>query len=68
MLTITGMHCASCKTLLEDIGADTKGVSAAVADVEEGTLTVTHGDTVDWSALAEEIEADGIYRVTNIPK
>lgn len=62
-LTIKGMHCASCKEVIEDVVKEAKGVTDCVVDVAKGTAAVTFEGTVDWNALKKEIEGLGSYKV-----
>ncbi|HSD12651.1 MAG TPA: heavy metal-associated domain-containing protein [Patescibacteria group bacterium] len=60
-LKITGMHCASCKTLIEDVCGDVKGVRSASVDPKTGLATIEHDDALDPAALVNEIRGLGDY-------
>lgn len=64
VLTIKGMHCVSCKALIEDVAKETKGVTGCVVDVAKGNATITYEGSVDWNALKKEIEGLDSYKVT----
>ncbi len=63
MLTITGMHCASCKELIEDVCADIPGVTSCDVDVAEETATIEHDGTVSFETVKRAIEELGDYHV-----
>ncbi len=60
-LKITGMHCASCKALIEDVCGEVKGVRSCTVDPDTGIATVDHDETLDPALLAKEIRALGDY-------
>jgi copper chaperone CopZ len=62
-IKITGMHCASCKTLIEEVCREAAGVTACDVDLAGGTGTIEHDDRFDLPALAKEINALGGYSV-----
>ena len=65
-LKITGMHCASCKTLIEDVCKDVSGVQSCEVDMASSLATVEHDDTLDVEKLKQEIAALGEYRVEQV--
>ncbi|MCC6563750.1 heavy-metal-associated domain-containing protein [Candidatus Uhrbacteria bacterium] len=56
---ITGMHCASCKALIEDACLDIPGVSSCRVDLATNVATVEHD--ADAALLKDEIAKLG-YR------
>ncbi len=60
---ITGMHCASCKVLIEDVVQELSGVSRCEVDPTTGMATVTHDGTLDTESLKKEIEGLGEYKI-----
>ena len=62
-LKIQGMHCSSCKMLIEDVCKDTPGVQECSVDFETGRATITHDDTTDTARLKKEIEGLGEYKI-----
>lgn len=60
-LTITGMHCASCKALIEDVCTDVTGVRSCAVDRDAGTASVEHDDSLDPAVLVDEIRNLGDY-------
>ncbi|MBI4457932.1 heavy-metal-associated domain-containing protein [Candidatus Uhrbacteria bacterium] len=62
-LIITGMHCASCKALIEDVCSEIAGVRSCSVDVAKGEAVVEHDESVAPSLLAKEIEGLGKYGV-----
>lgn len=61
ILTLTGMHCDSCKRLIESVYADMPGVSSCEVNVTDRIAVVEHDATVQPEAIAEEINALGTY-------
>ena len=62
-LTVTGMHCASCKALIEDVCMEIAGVKSCSVDVAKGEAIIEHDESVGPSLLAREIEGLGVYRI-----
>jgi len=62
ILNIKGMHCESCKLLIEDVCKDVKGVTSCAVDFKKGTAVVEHDD-VDIKLIKKEIEKLGKYKV-----
>ena len=59
-LDITGMHCASCATLLTDVLKDLPGVSNATVDFASGRAVVEHNPAkASPGTLRKAIEAEG---------
>lgn len=64
-LNIQGMHCTSCKTLIEDVCKDMPGVLSCNVDVQGGKATIEHHASLDLAALKEEIRSLGSYSVAD---
>lgn len=62
-LHITGMHCASCKKLIEGVSKDVAGIETADVNFETGVLTLTHNEGADIQKVKEEILSLGEYQV-----
>ncbi len=62
-LHITGMHCASCKKLIESISKDVSGIETADVNFETGVLTLTHTEDANIQKVKEEILLLGEYSV-----
>lgn len=60
-LKITGMHCASCKALIEDVCGEVKGVRSASVDPKTGIATIEHDDALDPATFVSEIRGLGDY-------
>jgi Cu+-exporting ATPase len=56
---VTGMHCASCKSLIEDICKETKGVTKCNVDLKSGKVVIEHTEKVDMKNIKKEIESLG---------
>lgn len=63
-LNIQGMHCASCKALIEDVCRDIPGVTSCDVDVTNKTATVEHDPAVNPDAIRREIESLGEYKTS----
>lgn len=62
-LKIKGMHCGSCRALIEDVCLEITGVKSCSVDVAAGTAAIEHDESVDVTRLAREIEGVGNYQV-----
>jgi copper chaperone CopZ len=58
-ITINGMHCASCETLLTEVLEEIDGVDSAVVSYAGKSATVTHNDKVTVAQLRKAVEAEG---------
>lgn len=65
-LNIAGMHCASCKALIEDACSDIAGVTSCTVDVADGKAVVEHDGSVDAQKLISAISALGTYQATAV--
>lgn len=65
-IKVTGMHCAGCKALIEDICRDIAGVIACSIDAATGKGDIEHGDAFDFAAFATEVASLGSYTVEKI--
>lgn len=64
LLSIQGMHCASCKTLIEDVIRETPHVTSCDVDFQTGRAVIEHDAPLDIGHLTKEIASLGDYRVT----
>ena len=63
LITIRGMHCGSCKALIEDVCQDIAGVTACKVDLNKENAEVEHESTLNLNLLKQEIEGLGQYTV-----
>ena len=63
VIKINGIHCKSCKVLIEDVYKDIKGVKSCCVDVQTGKTLVEHDDNFDFDVLRKEVEKLGQYKV-----
>lgn len=61
-LKIAGLHCASCKKLIESVASDVPGVNACAVDLEAARASVEHDTPESLEALLREIAALGEYQ------
>ncbi len=52
---VKGMHCVSCKNLIEDAAREVPGVEKAMVNPEASVLTIEHGNAFDAAALVRMI-------------
>ncbi|MEY4745310.1 MAG: Heavy-metal-associated domain [Candidatus Parcubacteria bacterium] len=63
---IRGMHCASCKSLIEEVAMETAGVRSCAVDLQSGRGTIDHDETFDFEAFAKEIRTLGPYHMDKV--
>lgn len=63
---ITGMHCASCKELIEEVCCELPGVQSCIVDASTGVAQVEHGGSFTMSSFQEAIAHLGDYTVKEI--
>lgn len=63
-LTVKGMHCQSCKVLIEDVCSEIVGVKSCTLDFKSGKLVVEHESGLDMKRVKKEIEGAGEYKVS----
>ena len=59
IINIKGIHCPSCKALIEDICLDVQGVESCKVDEKTGKALVNHEVNLDLQVLKKEIEESG---------
>lgn len=64
---IKGMHCVSCKALIEDVASEIPGVVSCTVDVAAERADVEHDESFDAERMRKDIEALGDYRVSVQP-
>ena len=65
-LSVTGMHCASCASLIEEVLAEQPGLLAARVDLEAHRASVTYDDGVTDLGTLQETIADLGYGTSPI--
>lgn len=65
-IKITGMHCGSCKTLIEDMASDAGGVQSCTVDQATGKGVIEHDMSFDFAAFVKEIESLDKYTVEKV--
>ncbi|MBI4098782.1 MAG: heavy-metal-associated domain-containing protein [Candidatus Magasanikbacteria bacterium] len=61
--TITGMHCASCKELIEDVCRELPGVTSCAVDFATGSAHVTHDASFDGRSFKKAVAELGEYGI-----
>ena len=62
-ITIKGTHCNACKTLIEDVCKDIKGVKSCTVNFQTGKTIIEHDETLNWQEIKKEIESFEQYKV-----
>ncbi len=65
-VTIKGMHCPSCKALIEDVCSEIPGIISCSVNYESGETIIDHNEMVDWENFIKEIKNLGDYSVEKI--
>ncbi|KKT82624.1 MAG: hypothetical protein A3B99_04685 [Candidatus Yanofskybacteria bacterium RIFCSPHIGHO2_02_FULL_44_12b] len=63
-LTIRGTHCKACKTVIEDLSKDIKGVKSCQVDFKTGTAIIEHENDADLDAFKRAVEDLGQYKLS----
>lgn len=63
IIHIKGLHCAACKTLIEDVCSEINGVHSTDVNSKTGETVVEHDENFDLENLKKEIESLGDYQV-----
>lgn len=67
-VSIPGMHCASCATLIKDVSSEFPQILSANVDVGTKIVTLDHDESFDLQKWTNEIESLGeTYKVTPVP-
>lgn len=63
-VSIPGMHCASCASLIKDVSSEFSPIKNIEVDVNAKTVRMEHSDDFDLSKWTQEIESLGdTYKV-----
>ncbi len=65
-IKITGMHCDSCKKLIEDVASESPGVISCTVDPVTGQGAIEHDEAFDFAKFAEEVAGFDNYHVEKI--
>ena len=65
VLSISGMHCTSCASLIEDELKEQKGVLKARVDYATKKAVIEHDDTIQESKIQQVIKGLG-YEANNV--
>ena len=56
IVTVKGIHCSSCKVLIEDVASEIEGVQSCTVDVKTGKTTVQHTDSLAAANLKKQLK------------
>ncbi|MBI5221432.1 MAG: cation transporter [Candidatus Magasanikbacteria bacterium] len=65
-IKITGMHCPSCKMLIEDVASELSGVQSCTVDQSTGVGMIVHDESFDFAEFEKEIAGLEKYKVEKI--
>lgn len=63
IIKITGIHCNSCKLLIEDVCQNIKGIKSCEVDSETGRTVIEYDESFNWNSLKKEVEVLGQYKL-----
>lgn len=67
ILSIPGIHCESCATLIKDVSSEFPSIAKADVDIEKKTVTLEHDASLDFEAWKTEVEGlNDAYEVTRV--
>jgi len=63
-VSIPGIHCAACATLIKDVSSEFPQIEKADVDIDTKKVTLEHGDDFDLYKWTQEIETlDPKYKI-----
>ncbi len=63
-VSIPGIHCEACSSLIKDVSNEFPSIKSVNVDVDTKMVTLDHDDTFDIQKWTEEIEAlDPKYKI-----
>ena len=65
-LHVSGMHCSSCKKLIESVCSEIEGVESCSVNYETGEMVIDHTDSANLEKLKEEIRSLGEYNMVSL--
>ena len=67
IVSIPGIHCASCAALIKDVSSEFPSVKGIDVNIDAKKVTIDHDESFDIQKWTEEIEAlDEKYKVQPI--
>ena len=60
---VKGMHCNSCKMLIEEACSEISGVKSGIVDFKTGKMVIEHSEKLDLKKLKKKIESLGEYEI-----
>lgn len=68
IVTIPGIHCASCAALIKDVSGEFPAMKNIDVDIETKKVTLDHDESFDLQKWTGEIESlDPKYKVQSFP-
>jgi copper chaperone CopZ len=56
-ISIPGIHCASCASLIKDVSSEFLSIKSVIVDVDTKKVILDHDENFDMQKWKEEIEA-----------
>lgn len=63
IINVKGMHCTSCKRLIEEVCSELPGVKSCSVNFKTGKTVIEHEGELDLPIIKKEIESLGKYQV-----
>lgn len=68
IVSIPGIHCASCAALIKDVSGEFPSIKTITVDIDSKKVTLDHDEGLDMQKWIQEIEAlDEKYKVQSLP-
>jgi copper chaperone CopZ len=66
-VSIPGIHCAACSTLIKDVSSEFSAIKNVDVDIETKNVTIDHDENFDFNQWKSEIESlDKKYAVFSL--
>ena len=62
-IKIEGLHCNSCKILIEDVCSEIHGINSCSVNLKSSEAIIDHKENLNLKELKKEIESLGSYKV-----
>ncbi len=63
VIKINGIHCNSCKLLIEDVTKDINGVKLCHVNTRSGEMIIEYDEHFNFDLFKKEIESLGQYKI-----
>jgi len=67
IVSIPGIHCASCSALIKDVSSEFPDIKNVDVDIDTKQVTLDHDESFDMQTWTQEIEAlDEKYKIHSV--